>query len=68
MTWVDDDEGVKRRKKYAKSSEDENDSYGDGLPPITGPSVFEVDEKEAKTLISTKDDGTNDDFWKDDVF
>ena len=44
----------------------QNDPYDDGLPPITGPSVFDADEREAKTLLNAKDDG--DDFWRDDVF
>jgi pentatricopeptide repeat protein len=67
LEWVDDDEGVKRRKRgQAESSENEDDPYDDGLPPITGPSVFDADEREAKTLLNAKDDG--DDFWRDDVF
>ena len=64
---MDDDEGVKRRKRgRAESSEDEDDPYDDGLPAITGASVFDADETEVKTLLNTKDDG--DDFWRDDVF
>ena len=67
LEWVDDDEGVKQRKRgRAESSEDEDDPYDDGIPPITGASVFDADETEVKTLLNTKDDG--DDFWRDDVF
>ena len=67
LEWVDDDEGVKRRKRgRAESSEDEDDPYDDGIPPITGASVFDADEAEVKTLLNAKDDG--DDFWRDDVF
>ena len=67
LEWVDDDEGVKQRKRgRAESSEDEDDPYDDGIPPITGASVFDADEAEVKTLLNAKDDG--DDFWRDDVF
>jgi pentatricopeptide repeat protein len=64
LAWVDEDEGVKRRKKgkAVESSDDEDDPNDDGLPPITGPSVFEAEEAEATTLINT-DDG-KDDFWQ----
>ena len=64
LAWVDEDEGVKRRKKgkQVESSDKEDDPYDDCLPPITGPSVFEADEVETKMLINT-DEG-NDDFWR----
>ena len=67
LEWVDDDEGVKRRKRgRAQSSENEDDPYDDGLPPIAGASVFDADDTEVNALLNAKED--RDDFWRDDVY
>jgi pentatricopeptide repeat protein len=65
LKWIDDDEGMgKRRGKDAASDdddeEDEDDEY-DGPPPITGPSLMDADDEEAKPLLNFRHD--RDDFW-----
>ena len=56
LKWVDEDEGVKRKKSEKKgregSSDDEEDPHDDGLPPITGPSVLDAPEEDAEKLLT----------------
>ena len=65
LKWVDEDEGVKRKKSEKKgregSSDDEEDPHDDGLPPITGPSVLDAPEEDAEKLLNRRDG--DDDFW-----
>lgn len=59
MKWVDEDEGLK--KKGGGDDDSESDDVGDGLPPITGPSLLDAPDEEAGTLLNDRDD--TDDFW-----
>ena len=57
LKWVDEDEGVKRKKIEKKgredSSDDEEDLHDDGLPPITGPSVLDARRRRTPKSCST---------------
>ena len=59
LKWVDEDEGLK--KKGGGDDDSESDDVGDGLPPITGPSLLDAPDEEAGTLLNDRDD--TDDFW-----
>ena len=49
------------KKKGGGDDDSESDDVGDGLPPITGPSLLEAPDEEAGTLLNDRDD--TDDFW-----
>ena len=58
LKWVDEDEGI---KKGGGDSDSDSDEVGDGLPPITGPSLLDAPDEEAGTLLNDRND--TDDFW-----
>ena len=61
MKWIDEDEGVKGKKRGQDSDSDDDDEEDDGLQKITGPSILEADDEDLKRQLNSRND--NDDFW-----